>query len=527
MIVNIDIKKLFAKVSTPSLKGRAGGGSLVLLLLFQFISCDQYDSFTVDRSATLTFSRDTLLFDTVLTTIPSSTLTMAVYNRGDKGLRISEVWLEKGAYSPFRINIDGQDMSRSETNRVTDFEVRRRDSIIVRAEVTLPEFQSDDPYEVKDALVFRLESGMEQRVPLIVVGRDAFYLRARTLLKDTLFSARRPILIYDSLVVAPSATLTLSPGTQIYFHDGAGLTVHGRLLVKGTMEAPVVLRGDRTDHMFDYLPYDNLPNRWGGVVLTAESKGNEVNYLDLHGGGYGIRCDSSSLDECKLLMTNSIIHNLGGHGLELHHSKIEVANTQVSNTLGNCVYLLGGDATFVHCTLAQFYPLSAQRGKALTVTFWNNGSYTPLVRADFINCVITGYDDDVILFDALEPDSVLPQVENPQTNFFFSNSFLATVVPDLEVYTSRFSEITFDLKSSTDLWGDTSSSSENEKPRHDKNFTLFDTHNFLYDFTPVEESPIRNIANPAYSSAWPMDRLGRSRLADGAPDAGCYEFVKQ
>jgi len=41
----------------------------------------------------------------------------------------------------------------------------------------------------------------------------------------------------------------------------------------------------------------------------------------------------------------------------------------------------------------------------------------------------------------------------------------------------------------------------------------------------VENSPIRGIADPAYSAAWTQDRLGRSRMADGAPDAGCYEYT--
>ena len=469
-------------------------------------ACDDYDSFTSERTSTLNFSADTIRFDTLLTTIPSSTKVLTVFNRGDKGLRIKEIWLEQGAGSPFRLNIDGQDMSRTADNHLQDFEVRRRDSIIVRMEVTLPEQHADEPRELKDAVVFRLESGIEQRIPLVVVGRDAFFLRARTLLTDTTLTARRPIVVYDSLVVAPSATLTMQAGTQLYFHDGAGMVVHGRWVAEGTLEAPVVLRGDRTDHMFDYLPYDNLPNRWGGVVLTTESTGNELNYLDLHSGGFGIRCDSSSLDERKLLLTNSILHNLGGNGLEFHHSRVEVANTQVSNTLGHCVYQLGGDVCFVYCTLA-------------------DGSYTPLVRADYLNCVITGYADDVMLFPNLDDES-LQDVADPQVNYAFSNCFLATEVPDDERYTARFQECTFDLKTSTDAWGSTASS-DTETPRHEKNFTLFDTHNFLYDFTPVENSPIRGIANPsAWSSAWPSDRLGRNRLADGAPDAGCYEYVQ-
>ena len=61
---------------------------------FWFIACDDYDSFTTDRSITLSFSRDTIAFDTLLTTVPSSTQTLTVFNHADEGLRISDVFLE-------------------------------------------------------------------------------------------------------------------------------------------------------------------------------------------------------------------------------------------------------------------------------------------------------------------------------------------------------------------------------------------------------------------------------------------------
>jgi hypothetical protein len=194
--------------------------------------------------------------------------------------------------------------------------------------------------------------------------------------------------------------------------------------------------------------------------------------------------------------------------------------------MGHCVYLIGGDATFVHCTLAQFYPLSAARDHALTVAcFEETGYYTPLVRADFTNCVITGYADDVILFPSLDFSDFDESIRDPQVNYQFTHCFLATEVPDEDVYKSRFVDNTYDIATSTDIFG-RNNLSDADSIRHEKNFVLFDTHNFLYDFTPKESSPIRGIAAPSASSAWPADRLGRNRLADGAPDAGCYEYVK-
>ena len=67
----------------------------------------------------------------------------------------------------------------------------------------------------------------------------------------------------------------------------------------------------------------------------------------------------------KLTLENSVIHNVGGEGLGLYHCRASVGNTQISNTLGHCVAVVGGWAEFVHCTLAQFYPLGCYAGDAL------------------------------------------------------------------------------------------------------------------------------------------------------------------
>lgn len=489
--------------------------SFALFPICTFLACDDYDSFTTDRSTTLSFSRDTIAFDTLLTTIPSSTQTLTVFNHADKGLRITDVWLEGGAASPFRINIDGQDMSRSADNHVTDFEVRRRDSLIVRAEVTLPAWNADEPREVKDALVFALESGVQQRVPLIVVGRDAFFMRAYIIKKDTVFSSRRPVVITDSLVVAEGATLTLEAGAQLYFNDPAGLIVHGRLVANGTLADPVVLRCDRTDHMFDYLPYDRLPSRWQGIVLTATSFDNELNYVDLHGGSYGLRCDSSGVEKTKVTLTNCRLHNLGGHGLDVKDCRVEVANTEISNTLGDCVRLMGGYSHFTHCTLAQFYPLSANRGMAIDISFYEDSvTYHPLLQADFINCVATGYETDVVMIPNLDPRQwgYKGKVEEPVINFSFNHCYIATELPADELYTSHFTDCVFESRKGDYV--------------HEKNFLLMDTHAFLYDFTPVEQSAIRGAADSTICITFPLDRNGRNRLADHQPDAGAYEFIK-
>ena len=132
----------------------------------------------------------------------------------------------------------------------------------------MPEQAVDTAVAIEDAILFTLESGITQRVVLTAGGQNAWFMRGVTLTADTTLQTNRPIVVYDSLVIAPEVTLTLAAGTQLLFHEKAGLKVYGRVVAIGTLEQPVILRGDRTDHIFDYLTYDFS---WEGDLLSEIS----------------------------------------------------------------------------------------------------------------------------------------------------------------------------------------------------------------------------------------------------------------
>ena len=46
----------------------------------------------------------------------------------------------------------------------------------------------------------------------------------------------------------------------------------------------------------------------------------------------------------------------------------------------------------------------------------------------------------------------------------------------------------------------------------------------LFSFIPDSVSPLRGIANVELAQRFPIDLNGKNRLADGAPDAGAYEY---
>ena len=484
---------------------------LLPLLALLVVACSDYETFSDSPSFRLAFSQDTIAFDTLISTIPSSTKTLYAFNNNGNGMRITTIQLEGGAKSLFRVNVDGRYLADGIWH---DFEVLKHDSLVIRIEMTPPEVGTTEPLYFQDKLHFLLENGAQQTVVLSGGSIDAYIQRGGLIIdEDMSLLTDKAYVIYDSLVVNPGVTLTLTEGTRLMFHDKAALHVYGRLLVEGTLEKPVVLRGDRMDHMFDYLLYDNTPSRWEGVIIHHGSFGNVLTYCDLHSSLFGIICEDT--EEVKPDETNPsvtldccILHNIGGDGLQFNNCVSKVTNTQISNTLGHTVNLNGGIHEFVYCTLAQFYPFVANRGDGLHLVSSADGDeYGLLRKAHFINCVITGYGEDVIMGENIPQDG--------SCDYLLHHCFLNTPPVDDE---EHFVGCIFDRDKKKN---------EEEKLVRQDNFVLFDTENFFYDFTPKDSSMIRSLADPNYIGLPQFDRLGVSRLADDGPDAGCYEFVKK
>lgn len=488
---------------------------LLLFFVLSVVSCSDYASFTTSSSAKLSFSSDSVMFDTLIASVPSSTKTLYVFNRNKDGVRVSTASLKKGSQSPFRVNVDGRFLYNGSGE---NFPIWKKDSILVRIEVTMPETGLIDPVKYEDDLIFQLESGVVQSVHLEASAIDGYIVHGMIIEEDTELKTDKPYIIYDSLVVKNGCQLTLREGTTLMFHDKAALDVYGTLVANGSLEKPVTLRGDRMDHMFDYLKYDNTPSRWEGVHIHDGSSGNVLKYVDLHSGCYGIVCDSVGVDFSRfkgnnivsphLRLENCILHNLGGDGLQINNNVVEVYNTQISNTLGHCVNINGGASKFAHCTIAQFYPFSANRGFALNIVSVLDEGASHVYMAHFYNCVITGYSDDVIMGDIVDSQDF-------PCNYLFKNCYLNTVETDDE---DRFVKVIYDTDKQPFL--------------RDENFKVFDSKNFIYDFTPKDSSSIRNFADKTFemdydNSLFRFDRLGRDRLLDETPDVGCYEFIAE
>lgn len=484
------------------MKRKAGHFSAILsvacaatCLLAACISDEDYSTSLSDR---LAFSADTVAFDTVISGQPANTRTFLAYNRNKKALRLPQIALANGAASDFRVNVDGTYL---ENGAAGDFEIAGEDSMRVFVEMTAKTSGSDTPVETKDLLTFTLESGLSQSVVLTAFGQDVIPLEALTIARDTLLDAQRPYQVFDSLVVASGATLTVAEGVRFYFHPDARLIVHGRIDVKGSAESPVVMRGDRLGNMFSDQPYDRIPGQWGGIVIAEESFGNVISHADIHSGTFGLRCDSSGTEREKLRLENSILHNFSEDALHARMANIFVGNTQITNAGGNCVTLYGGSSTFVHCTIGNFYAFTGGRGVALEFCNSDGDIRLPLEKAAFLNCIITGYSSDEIMGHPSERYADAP------FNYLFQSCLLNT--PEYE-----------DERVVGCLWD----RSGNAACRDENFYPEFDLDKLLFTFQLNAASPAVNAANPEITREYyPEDMTGRSRFADDGPDMGCYE----
>ena len=143
------------------------------ILAVAFCACTDDDSFSASRANVLTFSSDTITFDTLFSRVPTATRTFWVYNRSGDGIRCASVRLENGNQTGFRVNVDGIYLGSSQGYQTNEIEIRDKDSIRVFVELTSPNTNAATPQLIEDNLVFTLESGVEQHVNLRGYSWDA------------------------------------------------------------------------------------------------------------------------------------------------------------------------------------------------------------------------------------------------------------------------------------------------------------------------------------------------------------------
>lgn len=467
----------------------------IVLSALMLSSCDD-ELFTTDPEKVLAFSADTLTFDTVFTTIGSTTEKILVFNPNNRALRISSIALAGGASSQFRLNVDG---NINVNNEFTDIEISAKDSMYIFVEVTVDPNNQDSPVLVADSIVFQT-NGVKQRVRLEAFGQNMILWKNKTILNDTTLSAARPYLIYGYLAVDSAKTLNIPAGCKLYFHNNANLLVYGNLKAEGTFEKPIEMRGDRLDvvKFLDPEPYNYIAGQWGGVYLLWSGGNHILRNVNITSGYVGVYFSNNDRSELpNLEITNCRIHNFVYYGLVAQNGNVTVSNTEISNTGSFSVYLSGGKHVFLQSTIANFYANNVtSRDKNPAVMIMGLSRSAPM-ETEFRNCVIAG---------SLENEFSIASRFLTTYKGTFSNSFIRR---EKAYELAQFKDVHWYVKADSILFKQTSSNYAKK---------------LYFDFTPDSISALHGLADPVIAAQFPVDLNGNSRLEDTAPDAGAYEW---
>lgn len=329
------------------------------------------------------FSTDTLRLGRVWTGAPTPTSRFTVYNRHDKILNLSRVAFSDDPDCHYRLNVDG-----TAGREVTNVEIRPNDSIFVFVEATLP--QAGRPGNIPaTAHIEFLVNGRTSSVVVAAEAADIKQLKGVVVSADTTFPATYPLQIFDSLVVAPGATLTLAPGSRLHFHDGARMVVRGTLLAPGTAEQPIDMTGDRNGNVVASIPYDIMAGQWQGLTFASGSRGNKLTFTTVRNSVDGLCVDSLA----QLELRSSIIRNAASRPLSATGASVKATGCEIAEGGSGVIYLRGGDVSLDHCTVANHYLFSAISGPAIYIDRPKD------TDARITNTIIYGIGDDLNLTD--------------------------------------------------------------------------------------------------------------------------------
>ncbi len=452
------------------------------------LSCEK-ENFTTDSSVFLGFSVDTLLFDTVFTTIGTTTMQFMVYNHNKKDVLISSIYLAKGESSFFRMNVDGKSARELE-----DITIYSGDSMYIFVEATIDPLNANNPMVVKDSIVF-LTNGNFQDIDLVAYGQDVHLINAEILSSQTWINDK-PYLVYNSMLVDTSETLDIQPGVRVYFHKGSTLYVCGTLIISGTLEEPVVFLGDRLDDM-----YKDIPGQWGGIYFINGSKDNEIIFTEILNATTGIHLGNFYANDPPpdLKLSNSILQHMTFAGISSIGATVIADNCLIADCgYYTTILTTGGSYQFAHCTFANYWNWTRRTTPSLVLTNYYNLNDTAiftgnLVNADFGNCIIEGNMDNEIGLNNLTGAG--------DFNYFFDHCLLKS---DTSLNTS-------DPEFFRNVW-----------TNKDPGFISSYEFDFQLDTLAfAKDKGLIDIANN-----FPFDILGNSRLEDAGPDLGAYERIE-
>ena len=440
-------------------------------------------------SGNLAFSADTLVFDTVFTTIGSTTKKLKIYNKDSKTLNIESIELEGGANSPFRINVDGL----SGIN-FSNLEIEGKDSLFIFVEVTLDPNNQTNPLVIEDRIRFRT-NGQDQYVQLAAWGQDAYFHYSIISqdsfdLNEGIWPNDKPHVIYGGAFVDEGKTLNIQAGTLIYLHKNAFLfNFKGTLNINGTKDNPVILQGDRLESY-----YDDVAGQYYGIYFQ-EALPSTIDYAIIKNGITGIHVESKDPGSSgyTVTVTNTRIENCASYGILLFQgARMKAENCVISHSGIHGLTVIGGaDFNFNHCDILG-YGDGQSVAAAAGISNWYLNPATQTTEVGDIN---EGKITNSVIYGNLDYELAIDTIS--LAGVTISLDFQRNLIRSEEIFTSGFSN--------NNIW--------NEEP------WFYDPSK--YDFHIWSPSGMNGAADPAFPT---LPNLDIDQIPRGPnPDIGAYE----
>lgn len=468
---------------------------LIAAFLF-FTSCKKDNISNLPTGQSISFSSDSIVFDTVFTTIGSITKQLKVYNNSSSKILIKSIELAGGEASAYRLNIDGV-----AALKVNNIELEGGDSLYIFIKVLIDPNNTNSPFVVSDQLRFSTTLNY-QFISLVAWGQNANYIIANqnipglppfrivaTENSKVQWKSTRPYLVYGYAVVDSGAVLQIDKGAKIHFHNNSGLWVYkgGSIKVNGTLEEPVIFAGDRLDE-----DYRDLPGQWDRIWINEGSVNNEINYAIIKNGFIGIQAETlENQMGNSLILKNTRISNMSGIGILARNYQIVASNNLITNCGDYLLSLtMGGKYSFIHSTFANYWASTVRQTPSVYLNNYSKvdeGNLT--VRdfdANFGNCIIDGKENDELLIDFVNSS-------NPK--LIFDHNSLKTQLNIIN--DDRFIQCITNPDS-----------------------LFFDVRNFNFQLRKL--SPAIDKGSSIIATQVPFDILGIRRTEN--PDLGVFEF---
>ena len=358
----------------------------------------------------LSFSTDTLTFDTVFTTISSTTQSFNVYNNSKKALIVSDIRLLHLAGTQFQINVDGDTVPSS--GHFLNKEIPAHDSIKIFVTVTLNPNDQTNPFIILDAVQF-ITDGAVQKVYLQAFGQNAYYHYGLEIKpgQTVNWDNKLPHVILSrdtepGVLIDCNATLNITSGCKVFVAPGAGIYVEGTLnAIASDWQDSIIFRGVRLEQY-----YIDQPGQWFGIVFLRNQCGtppkgtfqrciiNESQYGIYAGAGLDTNLAdyTGTAGQPSVTITQCIVKNCQYNAVYGFNAIINSTNSLFYNSGSNLMQFgLGGTYSFNECTMYNIGSvyINHQDPNVLLSNFVTNGSnitYTQALNSSFTDCIIYG-----------------------------------------------------------------------------------------------------------------------------------------